>query len=257
MGFVLAIVIGVVLGLIGGGGSILAVPVLVYVMEVSPIQATAYSLFIVGFSALVGARNHYKLGNIDFKIGTLFAIPSFIGVFVSRRWLLPAIPDNLSETTSFVLTKDVFLMLLFAAIMLLASFSMLFKKEQSQQLKEIQKVKIIADGLIVGVVTGLVGAGGGFLIVPALVFLSGLEIKKAIGTSLMIIAVKSLFGFLGEWGSEIDWKLLLLFTALSASGIFLGVYLGKFMDGKKLKRSFGFFVLLMAIAIILKETVWI
>ena len=143
MGFVLAIVIGVVLGLIGGGGSILAVPVLVYVMGVNPIQATAYSLFIIGSSALVGARNHYKLGNIDFKIGTFFAIPSFLGVFVSRRWLLPAIPDNLYETTSFVLTKDGFLMLLFAVIMFLASFSMLFKKEQSQQLKEIKKVKII------------------------------------------------------------------------------------------------------------------
>lgn len=257
MGFVLAIVIGVVLGLIGGGGSILAVPVLVYVMGVNPIQATAYSLFIIGSSALVGARNHYKLGNIDFQIGTFFAIPSFLGVFVSRRWLLPAIPDNLYETTSFVLTKDGFLMLLFAVIMFLASFSMLFKQEQSQQLKEIKKIKIIADGLIVGVITGLVGAGGGFLIVPALVFLSGLEIKKAIGTSLMIIAVKSLFGFLAEWGSEIDWQLLLLFTALSTSGIFLGGFLGKFMDGKKIKKSFGFFILFMAIAIIIKETVWI
>lgn len=257
MGFVLAILIGVILGLIGGGGSILAVPVLVYVMGVSPIQATAYSLFIVGFSALVGARNHYKLGDIDFNIGTLFAIPSFIGVFVSRKWLLPAIPENLYETASFVLTKGVFLMVLFAIVMMLASLSMLFKKEQLQQKKDIQKLKIIIDGLIVGAITGLVGAGGGFLIVPALVFLSGLEMKKAIGTSLMIIAVKSLFGFLGEWGSEINWQLLLIFTALSVSGIFLGVYLGKFMDGKKLKKSFGVFVLLMAIAIILKETVWI
>lgn len=257
MGFVLAILIGVILGLIGGGGSILAVPVLVYVMDVNPVQATAYSLFIVGFSALAGARNHYKLGNIDFKIGTLFAIPSFIGVFASRKWLLPAIPNSLYETTSFVLTKDVFLMVLFALIMLLASFSMLFKKERLEQQKQVQKFKIIADGLIVGAITGLVGAGGGFLIVPALLFLSGLEMKKAIGTSLIIIAVKSIFGFLGEWGSEIDWQLLLLFTVLSVGGIFLGVYLGRFIDGKKLKKSFGVFVLLMAIAIILKETVWI
>ena len=137
--------------------------------------------------------------------------------------------------------------------MLLASFSMLYKRSVSKQTKDIQQVKIIIDGLLVGLITGMVGAGGGFLIIPALVLLSGLEMKKAIGTSLMIIAVKSLFGFLGEWGSEIDWQLLISFTALAVIGIFVGVYLGRFFDGQKLKKSFGVFVLLMAVVIMLKE----
>ncbi len=249
----LAILIGLILGFIGGGGSILAVPILVYVLDVDPVPATAYSLFVVGIASLIGAHKHYKLGNIDFKIGIMFAIPSFIGVFASRRWVLPNIPLELFVVGDYVLTKDIFLMLFFALIMLLASFSMLYKKSVSKQTKDIQQVKIIIDGLLVGLITGMVGAGGGFLIIPALVLLSFLEMKKAIGTSLMIIAVKSLFGFLGEWGSEIDWQLLLSFTALAVIGIFVGVYLGRFFDGQKLKKSFGVFVLLMAVVIMVKE----
>ena len=254
MGYILAIVIGVVLGLIGGGGSILAVPILVYVLGVDPIQATAYSLFIVGLSALIGARKHYQLGNINFKIGILFAAPSFIGVFLSRKWLLPAIPHKLLELNSFILFKDSFLMILFAILMLFAAYSMFSRKELNQKpINQINILKIILDGFIVGIVTGLVGAGGGFLIVPALILFSGLEMKKAIGTSLMIIAIKSLFGFLGAWHSAIDWSVLLSFTTLSISGIFLGTYLGKSLNGHALKKSFAIFVLLMSITIIFVE----
>ena len=249
----LAILIGLILGFIGGGGSILAVPILVYVLGVDPVEATAYSLFVVGIASLFGAHKHYKLGNIDFKIGMMFAIPSFIGVFVSRSWVLPNIPDELFVLGDYVLTKDIFLMVFFSLIMLLASFSMLYKRSVSKQTKDIQQVKIIIDGLLVGLITGMVGAGGGFLIIPALVLLSGLEMKKAIGTSLMIIVVKSLFGFLGEWGSELDWQLLISFTALAVIGIFVGVYLGRFFEGQRLKKSFGVFVLLMAVVIMLKE----
>ena len=249
----LAILIGLILGFIGGGGSILAVPVLVYVLGVRPVEATAYSLFIVGVSSLFGAQKHYKLGNIDYRIGVLFAIPSFIGVFTSRRWVLPNIPNELFTLGEFAITKDFFLMVFFALIMLLASVSMLRERSVSKQTKDVQQFKIIIDGLFVGLITGIVGAGGGFLIIPALVLLSRLEMKKAIGTSLMIIAVKSLFGFLGEWGSEIDWQLLISFTALAVIGIFFGVYFSKFFDGKKLKKSFGVFVLFTSLVIILKE----
>ena len=249
----LAILIGLILGFIGAGGSILAVPILVYVLGVDPVEATAYSLFVVGIASVFGALKHYKLGNIDFKIGMMFAIPSFIGVFASRRWVLPNIPDELFVVRDFVLTKDIFLMVFFSLIMLLTSFSMLYNRSVSKQTKDIQQVKIIIDGLLVGLITGMVGAGGGFLIIPALVLLSGLEMKKAIGTSLMIIVVKSLFGFLGEWGSELDWQLLISFTALAVIGIFVGVYLGRFFDGQRLKKSFGVFVLLMAVVIMLKE----
>ena len=249
----LAILIGLILGFIGGGGSILAVPILVYVLGVDPVEATAYSLFVVGIASLFGAHKHYKLGNINFKIGMMFAIPSFIGVFVSRSWVLPNIPDELFVLGDYVLTKDIFLMVFFSLIMLLTSFSMLYKRSVSKQTKDIQQVKIIIHGLLVGLITGMVGAGGGFLIIPALVLLSGLEMKKAIGTSLMIIVLKSLFGFLGEWGSELDWQLLISFTALAVIGIFVGVYLGRFFEGQRLKKSFGVFVLLMAVVIMLKE----
>ena len=249
----LAILIGLILGFIGGGGSILAVPILVFVLGVDPVEATAYSLFVVGIASLFGAHKHYKLGNINFKIGMMFAIPSFIGVFVSRSWVLPNIPDELFVLGDYVLTKDIFLMVFFSLIMLLTSFSMLYKRSVSKQTKDIQQVKIIIHGLLVGLITGMVGAGGGFLIIPALVLLSGLEMKKAIGTSLMIIVVKSLFGFLGEWGSELDWQLLISFTALAVIGIFVGVYLGRFFEGQRLKKSFGVFVLLMAVVIMLKE----
>ncbi len=249
----LAVLIGLILGFVGGGGSILTVPILVYVLGVDPVEATAYSLFVVGVASLFGAHKHYKLGNIDFKIGMMFAIPSFIGVFVSRIWVLPNIPDELLVVGEYVFTKDIFLMVFFALIMILASLSMLYKRSILKQTKDIQKMKIIIDGLFVGLITGLVGAGGGFLVIPALVLLSGLEMKKAIGTSLMIIALKSLFGFLGEWGSEIDWQLLMSFTALAVIGIFVGVYLGRFFDGQKLKKSFGVFVLLMAVFIMFKE----
>tara|TARA_B100000900_G_scaffold408081_1_gene421771 strand:+ start:7070 stop:7837 length:768 start_codon:yes stop_codon:yes gene_type:complete len=249
----LAVLIGLVLGFIGAGGSILAVPVLVYVLGVDPVEATAYSLFVVGVASLFGAFKYFTLGNIDFKTGMMFAIPSFIGVFASRRWVLPNIPDELLSIGDYVLTKDIFLMLFFAFIMFLTSLSMLNKRPLSKKTKDICQIKIIVDGLLIGLITGMVGAGGGFLIIPALVLFSGLEMKKAIGTSLMIIAVKSLFGFLGEWGSEINWQLLISFTTLAVIGIFVGVYLSRFFDGQKLKKSFGVFVLLMAVFIMVKE----
>ena len=249
----LAVLIGLILGFIGGGGSILSVPILVYVMEVNPVEATAYSLFVVGIASLFGAYKHYKLGNIDFKVGVTFAIPSFIGVFASRRWLLPNLPEILLVFGDYVLTKDIFLMLFFALIMLIASISMFCKKSTNKQRNDFQKFKIIFDGLFIGLITGTVGAGGGFLIIPALVFFSGIEMKKAIGTSLIIISVKSLFGFLGEYDSKIDWELLMSFSSLALIGVFLGVYLGRFFDGQKLKKLFGVFVFLIAIFIILKE----
>jgi uncharacterized membrane protein YfcA len=145
-------------------------------------------------------------------------------------------------------------MLFFALIMLLASYSMI--KDQKKELKEVEvegKVKfnyplIVVEGVVVGALTGIVGAGGGFLIIPALVLLAKLPMKKAVATSLLIIAVKSLIGFLGDVQNiEIDWSFLGLFTGLSVVGIFIGIWLNKFIDGKKLKKGFGWFVFLMGV----------
>jgi len=253
MGFFLAFLVGVVLGLLGGGGSILTLPILVYFMDVSPTLATAYSLFIVGVSALVAAFRFASKKQINFKVGIWFAIPSFIGVFISRKWLLAYIPDILFSNYSFAISKDVFLLFFFAFIMLCAGLSMIFSKRKAITNVKMNYPIIILDGLLVGLLTGLVGAGGGFLIVPALVLLSGLEIKKAIGTSLMIIAFKSLFGFLGDLGENIDWILLLTFTVVSSTGIFVGIFVSKYVDGKNLKNYFAIFVIVISIVIFVKE----
>lgn len=261
IGYFGALLIGVVLGLIGGGGSILTVPILVYVMSVEPIEATAYSLFVVGVSALIGAVRNAQKGMVDFKTGVIFAIPAFIAVFLTRKWIVPAIPGHLFSIGSFEMTRDVAIMVFFAIVMLFASISMIRGRKKEEE-EESDKVVynyplIIMEGLIVGILTGIVGAGGGFLIIPALVLFAKLPMKKAVATSLMIIAIKSLIGFLGDIQNvEINWGFLLLFTAISAVGIFVGIYLNKFIDGKKLKKGFGYFVLVMGVYVILAETVF-
>ena len=257
LGFVLAFFVGVTLGLLGGGGSILTLPILVYFMGVEPSKATAYSLFIVGVSALIATQRFYVKKLIDFKVGLFFAIPSFVGVYIVRKWVVPIIPDPFFSIANLEVSKDLFLLLFFAIIMLGSGFSMLFSKRKNKSfLKKINYYLILVDGLFVGAITGLVGAGGGFLIVPALVLLAGLDIKKAIGTSLLIISFKSLLGFTGDLGAEMDWNLLLVFTSTSCVGIYFGIYISKFIKPKRIKKYFGVFVVLIAFVIILKEVLW-
>ncbi len=256
-GFASALLIGLVLGLIGGGGSILTVPILVYILGVDPVLATAYSLFVVGVSAAVGAIRNAQKGMIDFRTGIVFAVPALISVYLTRKFIVPAIPDHLFNVGDFEVTRNIAIMLFFAFIMLLASISMIRGRKDNEA--EDQNVAynypmIILEGLGVGFLTGIVGAGGGFLIIPALVLLAKLPMKKAVATSLLIIAVKSLIGFLGDVQNlEIDWTFLSAFTAFSIFGIFIGIYLNRFIDGNKLKKGFGYFVLIMAIYIVLKE----
>ena len=255
-GLVGALVIGTVLGLTGGGGSILTVPVLVYLLSVNPVTATAYSLFIVGSTALVGAIRNAQKGMIEYKVGIVFAIPAFISVFLTRKVIVPSIPEVIFTLDSFILTKDMVVMIFFAVIMLAASISMIRERKEVVLKKDVQfnYPLIIIEGLVVGVLTGLVGAGGGFLIIPALVLFANLPMKKAVATSLMIIAIKSLIGFLGDIGNiEIAWGFLLTFAGLSMIGIVLGIYLNNFIDVRKLKKGFGWFVLAMAVYILLKE----
>lgn len=255
IGFAGALFIGVILGLIGGGGSILTVPIFVYILGINPIIATAYSLFVVGSAALVGAVRNAQKGMVDFKTGIIFAIPAFITVYLTRKFVVPTIPQELFSVGDFMVTKDIGIMIFFALIMILASFSMIKgRKESNEQEVQYNYPLIIIEGLVVGFLTGIVGAGGGFLIIPALVLLAKLPMKKAVATSLMIIAIKSLIGFLGDVQNiEIDWTFLLGFTAISVIGIFIGLYLNKFIDGNKLKKGFGWFVLIMGIYIVLKE----
>ncbi len=260
-GYIASVLIGVSLGLIGGGGSILTVPVLVYLFSVEPVLATAYSLFIVGSTALVGGIQNIIKKRVSLKTAVVFAIPSFAAVFLTRRYLMPAIPSDLFNVGGLIVTKDLAIMVFFALIMVAAAISMIRKKKGNSNVDEAEPVfnvpMIILEGVIVGVITGIVGAGGGFLIIPALVLFARLPMKVAVGTSLLIIAVKSLIGFLGDIGADqaIDWPFLFTVTAIAIAGIFVGTWLSHKIDGKKLKAGFGWFVLVMAVYIIIKETV--
>lgn len=258
IGYISSLVIGISLGLIGGGGSILTVPVLVYLFGVQPVVATAYSLFIVGSTSLVGSIPKYKAGEINIKTAIIFGIPSIAAVYATRAFIVPAIPSNVLSIGSFVLTKSLLMMILFAILMVFASVSMIRdKRKPAEQEADQQKFNypvIIIEGAVVGMLTGLVGAGGGFLIIPALVLLSKLPMKQAVGTSLLIIAAKSLIGFTGDIGkTEMDWPLLLSVAGLAIAGIFIGNMLSKKISAGSLKKGFGWFVLVMGIYIIIKE----
>lgn len=259
IGYVSSILIGVSLGLIGSGGSILTVPVLVYLFSIDAVAATSYSLFIVGFTSAVGSVGYFKKGLVNIKTAVVFGIPSIISVFLTRAYIVPAIPKEVFAVGDFVVTKSILMMLLFAILMVAASYSMI-KKDKKKKDTDFGPQKfnypvILIEGAVVGLVTGLVGAGGGFLIIPALVLLSKLPMKEAVGTSLVIIAAKSLIGFFGEGGEAvIDWSLLAMVSAFATVGIFIGIYFSKKIDGAKLKPIFGWFVLLMGIYIIIKET---
>lgn len=262
IGFLSAAIIGISLGLIGGGGSILTVPVLVYLLGINPITATAYSLFIVGFSSLLGGVNYARKGLVNYKTGIVFTIPAFISVYLTRLLLVPALPESWFTIGGLEITRSIGIMVIFAILMIAASYSMIKGKKKVKEAAEESDVPqkfnyplIIIEGIVVGALTGLVGAGGGFLIIPALVVLAKLPMKEAVGTSLLIIAAKSLIGFIGDIqsGGDIDWMFLSIFTVIAGSGIFIGSYLSNLIDGQKLKKGFGWFVLIMGSFMIVKE----
>ncbi|KAB7729995.1 TSUP family transporter [Rudanella paleaurantiibacter] len=257
-GFSASLLIGVSLGLIGGGGSILTLPVLVYLLGINPVISTAYSLFIVGVTSLVGSVNFMRKKLVDYKAGIIFAIPSFTAVFLTRKYIVPAIPDVLFTMGDLTITKNIGIMVFFALVMVAASYSMLRDSrngaDADEQEPRFNYPLIGLEGAVVGVLTGIVGAGGGFLIIPALVVLARLPMRMAVGTSLLIIAAKSLIGFVGDVANlTIDWAFLLEFTALSVVGIFVGMYLSRYVASARLKKAFGWFVLIMGVYIISRE----
>jgi uncharacterized membrane protein YfcA len=257
IGFILSILIGISLGLIGSGGSILTIPILVYIFHVSPSHATTYSLFVVGVSALAGSINGAKHKLLDYKTALYFGLPSVISVFLMRKFIVPLLPTELLTISNFTLTTDLLIMLVFSVLMILASFSMIQKRKMTENdSSEINHNNLILKGVFVGLLTGFVGVGGGFLIIPALLFTAKLPMKKAVATSLIIIVFNSLIGFLGSITStKIDWNFLLLFTTFAVIGIFIGMYLSKKIANEKLKPLFGWFVLLTGIYIIIKEVI--
>ena len=258
IGYAASVLIGVSLGLIGGGGSILTVPVLVYLFGIDAFLATEYSLFIVGISSMAGSVSYFKKGLINFKMAWVFGIPSIISIFLTRIYILPLIPEEIIIIQNVTITKNLFLLLVFAGLMIIASYKMIRNEITTENLdkttKENTPLRAAGQGAIVGLFTGLVGAGGGFMIIPALVNLLKISMKKAIGTSLFIISLNSFIGFSSSINnSDINWRLLLSIAVAAVFGIIVGSHFSKKIDGKKLKPAFGWFILAMGIYIITKE----
>lgn len=256
-GYIASLFIGISLGLIGGGGSILTVPVLVYLFAISPTIAISYSLFIVGFTSLVGSFNYYRKGLVNFKTVLLFGSSSITTVFIARKFIIPFLPDVFFRIGSFKVTHSLFVMIVFAILMLAASVSMIRSRKIVAEKQTNEKPwMLVIYGVLIGLVTGFLGAGGGFLLIPALVILMKLPMKEAIGTSLLIIALNSLIGFIGDIGRHaIDWKFITIVSAIAIAGIFVGSYFNQKVDSEKLKKGFGWFVLVMGIYIIVKELI--
>ncbi|MHA4846936.1 sulfite exporter TauE/SafE family protein [Flavitalea antarctica] len=259
-GYLASLLIGVSLGLIGGGGSILTVPVMVYLFGLQPMLATSYSLFIVGSTSLFGAVDSFRKGLVNIKAALLFGASSIVTVFLTRRFLVPLIPKDIITIGGITITEALLTMVLFGVLMLTAAVSMLLRKNVMVEAQEcsdcLRFSKLVGYGIVIGLVTGFLGAGGGFLLIPALVLLLKLPMKTAIGTSLMIIALNSLVGFTGDLGHfPIHWLFLLKVTGIAVTGMFLGSTLSNKITGDRLKKGFGWFVLVMGIYILVKETI--
>jgi len=255
IGYIASVCIGLVLGLMGGGGSILTIPILVYIFHIDIVVASAYSLFIVGITSFVGAILKYKQQRVNIKTGIYFAIPSIVSIFLTRKWLVPAIPEIVLQLDSFIVSKRLLLLGIFAILMVLASISMIKGRQEIENDDDRFRFwLVIVEGILIGALTGLVGAGGGFLIIPALVLLTGLNFKTAVGTSLFIIAINSLTGFLGDLlNFTMDWSFLLIITSLAVAGILAGTMLNNAISSAQLRKIFGWFVLLMGCWILTRE----
>jgi uncharacterized membrane protein YfcA len=258
LGYLSAIVVGLVLGLLGGGGSILSIPILVYLFNIEPALAGAYSLFIVGITSFAGAIPKYKQQLVHLKTGIIFGLPSIVSIFFTRSLIVPAIPDELFMVGDLMITKRILLLGVFALLMVLASIPMIRgKRDIASNNKRFRTVLVVLEGLLIGFLTGLVGAGGGFLIIPALVFLTGLQFKTAVGTSLFIISINSLAGFMGDaLHHQMNWVFLIGFSSLAIVGILIGTRMSRKMSGIRLRIAFGWFTLVTGAYILVREMIF-
>lgn len=248
--WILIFLMGLVLGLLGGGGGILTVPILVYFFSVPPELGVTYSLFVVGVSALIGLLKYQKHGHVQFGTGVFFALPAVFATSITRQLILPQVPEVLFEIGSVGVTKSLAIMLLFSAVMLASAIAMIRGRESKVKMS---KLEVTASGGMVGLISGLVGAGGGFLIVPVLTQSLGLRMKDAIGTSLFIISLNSLAGFLMTANSKANLSFMMMLTIVSSFGIGFGSLLNQKIPEAPLKRAFGYFVFVFGLVIFFEQ----
>lgn len=258
-GYLGVIISGILLGLLGGGGAIIIVPIMVYLFGIAPVTATGFTFFVIAFTSLVGFYRYYRQNLVSIPTALIFGLPSVVTVFISRRLILPALPDDLFQAGNFHFTKDMGIMVLFASLMLATSVNILFAKRPAdiKATDEKKYGRLIVRGLLVGLITGFVGGGGGFLIVSALVLLLGMSVKSAVGTSMIIISVNSIIGFIGHisLGGDIDWKFISVFTVLAIGGIIIGNLISGLFPESMLRKVFGWFLVVMAAYILMQEII--
>lgn len=254
LGYILLIFIGIVLSLIGGGGSILSIPILVYVFSLDVITASSYSLFIVGTTSLIGAWLKQKEHRMDIRAGLIFSICSAAAIFSTRKWIIPRIPDEFL-VGDLTITKHFLIMALFALLAVGSALTVLLKSESSETKGGQARLSLLAPaGFGTGMLVGMVGAGGGFLVLPSLTLFAGLPFKLALGTTLAIIGINSLIGFLGDaMNYDINWMFLLMITCLSSLGMLVGNFVSRRANALHLRKSFGWIVLTIAICVLFVE----
>jgi uncharacterized membrane protein YfcA len=250
LGYIALAAMGITLGLVGAGGSILTIPILVYLLNVPIILATSYSLVVVGSTAFMGLLRYRH--HILFKKAIVFLTPSVLGVFAARHFMIPALPHTIGS-----LPIDKALVILLLIFMSAAGYFMIKNSplDAKNHLPKNQNINVILIGLALGGIMGILGAGGGFLIIPTLVLLMGFTMQEAVPTSLFIITVNSLIGFAADQHQFIadDWSHLAKYLAPAFFGMLMGLYIAKFIQGESLKKAFGYFVWIVGIAILIKE----
>jgi hypothetical protein len=258
LGYLGLFFVGLILGLIGGGGSLMAIPILLYLFSFDIVTATAYSLFIVGVTSLIGTIQRYREALVDLRVGLIFGLPSIIAKFMARKYILASIPEVIFRTESFAFSKRLFILSLFTVLVILAASAMILNRSRTEGNRYAGRgssLWLASLGAAIGLVTGISGLGGGFIIVPTLLFFADIPIKKAIGTSLFLISVSCLIGFTGDLSHlHVSWPFLSGITGIAVLGIFTGNLLSSRLSSLQLKKTFGWFVMIMGIAILIKET---
>lgn len=258
LGYIGAVLTGLVLGLLGGGGALLSIPVLVYLFHLPASLATGYSLFLVGITASSGAVQNIRKKLVDYHAVLYYGVPSTLTVYGMRRFVIPALPEQIFTIGSFTLDKNHLILFVLSIVMFGAAYKMItteHEEEKEAPAGGINRVQLALYAVLIGSFLGLVGAGGGFLMVPALIYFAHLPMRRALGTSLVLVAANSFIGFLGDVHSNanMDWKFLLLFSAFSIAGVFTGTYLQRHIHAGQLKKYFGWFILLVAVLMVVKE----